>query len=71
MINPNIRLYLPDVINGGYTEEIIEMLTDISNDVRSASKSWIESRQTRNSIWLHKNMNTGSHAWKKDPIAWE
>jgi len=36
MINPNIRLYLPDVINGGYTEEIIEMLTDISNDVRSA-----------------------------------
>ena len=36
MINPNIRLYLPDVINGGYTEKIIEMLTDISNDVRSA-----------------------------------
>jgi len=36
MINPNIRLYLPDVINGGYTEQIIKMLTDISNDVRSA-----------------------------------
>ena len=36
MINPNIRLYLPDVIHSDNTEEILDMLTEISNKVRSA-----------------------------------
>jgi len=36
MSNPNIRLYLPDVIHSDNTEEILDMLTEISNKVRSA-----------------------------------
>ena len=36
IINPNIRLYLPDVLSCENKEEVLEYLTQISNTIRSA-----------------------------------